>query len=207
MTKNGFARRAELELRDTKAVSPSTRQAWENMPGGERMAFDRAMAFLGYLPSAAASTAAPSTLEADRIAAARLMLLKLGLDSGDPRWSSDVLDRVLKATVETPQGGVSDVLFALFEVLGDYSPDLTGPVACLIKDLVVKCFTGYRGSYDAVDWKRLVETLGPRATTAQFYLAMLAVPPEFVNSRQAETIRNALASTPFSGEAASALAI
>jgi hypothetical protein len=144
--------------------------------------------------------------EADRIAAARLMLLKMGLDSGDPRWSSDVLDRVLNAVVETPQGGVGDMISALSGVLGDYSPELTGPVAGLIKDLVVKCFTGYRASYDAVDWKRLVGGLGPQAPTAQLYLALLAVPAQFVTSQLAETIRNALACTPFSAEAASALA-
>jgi hypothetical protein len=151
MTKNGFARQAELELRDTRAVSQSTRQAWENLAAAEKLAFDRAMAFLGCLPSATGSTAPPATSEADRIAAARLMLLKLGLDSCDPRWSSDVLDRVLKAVVETPQGGVGDIVSALLGVLGDYSPDLTRPVAFFIKDLVTKSFTSYRASYDSVE--------------------------------------------------------
>jgi hypothetical protein len=206
MTKNGFARQAERELRDTRALSQSTRQAWENLSAGEKTAFDRAMAFLGGFPGATSSVAPPATSEADRIAAARLMLLKMGLDSGDPRWSSGVLDRVLNAVVETPQGGVGDMFSALFGVLGDYSPHLTGPVAGLIKDLVVRCFTGYRASYDAVDWKRLVGGLGPKAPTAQLYLALLAVPAPFVTSQLAETIRNALACTPFSAEAASALA-
>jgi hypothetical protein len=207
MTKNGFARQAELELRDARAVSQSTCEVWEQLPGGQKTAFDRAMAFLGCLPSATSSIAPAATSEADRIAAARLMLLKLGLDSGDPRWSSDVLDRVLKAVVETPQGGVGDMISALFGVLRDYSPDLTRPAAFFIKDLVTKCFTGYRASYNSVDWKRLVEALEPHATTAQFYLAMLAVPPQFVTSQLAETIRSALASTPFSEEAENALAV
>jgi hypothetical protein len=41
--------------------------------------------------------------ESDRVAAARLMLVKLGVDTDDPRWSSDVLDRLLKSVMETPK--------------------------------------------------------------------------------------------------------
>src|SRR6266404_2705986 len=120
--KNGFVNQAELELRNTRTISPSTRQAWENLPDGARTAFDRAMGFLGY-PRSTTAPPSPATAEADRIAAARLMLLKLGLDSADPRWSSDVLDRLLNAVVETPEGGVGDLFWALFGMLGDYAPE------------------------------------------------------------------------------------
>lgn len=205
--KNDFVRQAEFELRNTRTVSLSTCQAWADLPAEAKTAFARAMSFLGCIPSGTVGTPSPPTAELDRIAAARLMLLKLGLDSDDPRWSSEVLDRLLKAVVETPNGGVGDLFFALFGVLGDYSPELTKPVASLMKDLVVKCFTRYQGSYESVDWRRLVERLGVNATKAQLYLGLHAIPPQFVPPQLADAIAKGLESTAFHDEAASSLAV
>jgi hypothetical protein len=137
----------------------------------------------------------------------RMMLLKLGLDSDDPRWSSDVLDRLLAGVVETPGGSVGDLFHALVEVLGSYSPELSKPMASFIKDLVVKCFTLQRLSYDAVDWNRLVENLDGHVTRAQLYLALHAIPPQFVTPQLADAIVKGLESTAFHAESASALAV
>lgn len=202
-----FVRQAELELRKTRTISSPTCQAWENLSGQARAAFSPAMAFLGCPPNGTGATPAPVTSEADRIAGARLMLVKLGLDSDDPRWSSDVLERLLKSIMETPDGSVGDLFGALLGVLGDYRPDLSKPLAAFIKDLVVQCFTRHRRSYESVNWRRLVESLGSQPAKAQLYLALHAIPPQFVPSQLADAIAKGLESTAFRDEAVSALAV
>lgn len=204
---NDFVRQAELDLHNRRTVGQGTCQGWENLPDGARTAFARALVFLGCPASGTAGTPSPTTSEADRVAAARLMLLKLRLDSDDPRWSSDVLDRLLKAVVETPDGAVGDLFCALFGVLGDYAPELSKPVACLVKELVVKCFTRHQRSYESVDWKQLVESLAGKVTKAQLYLALHAIPPQFVSPQLADAIAKGLESTVFHDEAARALAV
>ncbi|MFO0811311.1 MAG: hypothetical protein U0746_21995 [Gemmataceae bacterium] len=152
-------------------------------------------------------TAAPVASPADRVAAARRMLLTLGLDGADPRWSSDVLDRLLTDVVGAPGGSIGDLFTALFGVLGEYSTELTQPVAALLKDLVVGCFTRHRGSYDAADWKGMADRLGTDATPAQLYLALHALPPQVVSSRLADAIAKGLEPTPYHAEAVSDLAV
>ncbi len=204
--KNGFGSQAEREIRVTRTVGPATRRRWENLPAGTKTAYDRSMAFLGCTANVTFGTQSGATAEADRIAAARLMLLNLGLDTSDPGWSSDVLDRFVKSVTETPGGGVNDLFRALFGVLGDYGAELTKPVAAVLKELVIKCFVEHRMSYDAADWKRLAEDLGGRGTKAQLYLALHAIPPEFVSAALAEAMADGLGATEYHGEAAAALA-
>ncbi len=144
---------------------------------------------------------------ADRIAAARLMLLKLGLDGDNPTWSSAVLDRLLNAVTEAPGGSVGDVICAMCGVLGDYQAKLSKPAAGLIKDMVVRCFTRHRSDYESVDWQPLVKCIAGGATQAQFYLALHAIPPQLVTPQLAESIAKGLESTAFREEAASALAV
>lgn len=202
-----FVRQAELELRNTRTIGSATCQAWEHLSGEARTAFARAMAFLGCQSSESGATPSRPASESDRIAAARLMLMKLGLHTDDPRWSSEVLDRLLKAVLEAPDGSVGDLLCALFGVLGDYSPELSKPMAAFIKDLVVRCFTRHQRSYESVNWQRLVENLGNNPTKAQLYLALHAIPPQFVPAQLADAIAKGLEATAFRDEAVSALAV
>ncbi|MFO0844992.1 MAG: hypothetical protein U0797_21800 [Gemmataceae bacterium] len=147
-----------------------------------------------------------ATAEADRVAAVRRRLLGLGLDGEEPRWSSAVLDRLVADVVQAPDGSVGDLLHALFGVLGDYTTELSAPAANLIKDLVVRCFTGYPQSYSSVDWGPIIDRLVAGATSAQFYLALQAIPPEFVRAPLAAAIAQGLSGTPFQAEAESTLA-
>src|SRR5262249_18945330 len=156
----GFFRQAELELHHTRTLSPSTCQAWANLPAEARTAFARVMAFLGCQASGNGAEPSPTISEADRVAAARLMLVKLRVDGEDPRWSSDVLDRLLQSVMEAPKGSVGDLFAALFGVLGDYSPQLSKPLASFLKDVVVTCFTSHQRSYESVNWSLLVDSLG-----------------------------------------------
>ena len=97
---------------------------------------------------------------------------------------------------------------AFLGVLGDYFSELSKPVAGLLKELVVKCFTRYRPSYDAVDWRQLVQTaVSGNCTKAQLYLAYHAVPPQFISPQLTDAIAKGLESTAFREEAANALAV
>ena len=112
-----------------------------------------------------------------------------------------MLDHLLKAVMEVPDGSVSDLLDALFGVLGDYSPELSKPMAAFIKDVVINCFTRYQRSYDLVNWKGLVDSVNDKGTKAQLYLGLHAVPPQFVPPSLADAIAKGLESTPFGAEA------
>src|SRR6266851_3961408 len=200
-----FTRRAELDLRGSKAISPCTCQAWRSLPPEASAAFARALAFLGCQVEDTAGPSNGATREADRIAAARLMLLKLSVDSDDPKWSSEVLERLLKTVVGVPGGSIGDVMYALYGVLGDYPSELSKPLASFIKDLVVQCFTRYPELYQSVDWNRLVQRMTASASKPQLYFALHAIPPQFVSPEFAHEIATGLDSSPYREEAASAL--
>jgi hypothetical protein len=141
----------------------------------------------------------------ERVAAARLLLLKLGLDTEDPRWSSALLEQIVDTVVSAPGGSIGDLLNAALVILGDYRPELSHPMANLLKDLVRFSFT-HRLSYDATNWTEFNEGIGAKATNAQLYLAMYAVPEQYMNQELASRIASGLARTPFGEEAASQLA-
>jgi hypothetical protein len=133
------------------------------------------------------------------------MLLKLGVDSNDPRWSSWMLDRLLDAVTGAPEGSIGDLLHALYDLLGEDSCDLAEPVRNIIKDLVVQCFTQHRASYDATDLRWMVDTIVEGPTRAQAYLGLHAIPPAIMRPRCAVAILKALASTLYWKEAVNTL--
>jgi len=201
-----FARQAEQDLRSTGTVRKATCRTWTDLSPEARAAFAPALTFLGCAVDEPQGSPVATTFEARRVTAARLMLLHLGADSADPRWSSAVLDRLLQAVITPAGGSIGDLLFALNGVLKDYPSDLSQPLANFIKDLVVLCFTCYRGSYEAVDWERFAHTLTPGATKAQLYLAMHAIPPRFIFPELGDMITKGLESSPYQEEAVAALA-
>lgn len=143
----------------------------------------------------------------DRLKAVTLRLKKFELDSGDPKWSSYVLDRFFEEVMSVPSGSIRDVYQGLDAALKTYSVQLTGTVATFIKDVVIRCFTRYRQSYESVSWKEVVDSLDDKATAAQLYLALHAIPPQFVTPRLADAIAKGLEGTAFRDEAARALAV
>lgn len=143
----------------------------------------------------------------DRLNAVMLRLKKYELDTSDPKWSSYALDRFFEEVISAPGGSVRDVYQGLDAALKAYSVELTGTVAAFIKDLVVRCFTRYRQSYESVNWKEVVESLGDKATPAQLYLALHAIPPQFITPQLADAIARGLEPTAFRNEAVSAFAV
>jgi hypothetical protein len=143
----------------------------------------------------------------DRLNAIVLRFKKFGLDTSDPKWSSYALDRFFEEVASTPGGSIRDVYQGLDRALKTCSVELTKTVAAFIKDLVVQCFTRYQRSYESVNWQELVASLDDQATEAQLYLALHAIPPQFVTPQLAGAIVKGLESTAFRDEAASALAV
>lgn len=143
----------------------------------------------------------------DRVNAVMLRFKKFELDTSDPKWSSWALDRFFEEVTSTPGGSIRDVYQGLDGALKTYSVELTRTVAAFIKDLVIRCFTRYQQSYESINWKELGDSLGAKATAAQLYLALHAIPPQFVTPQLADAIAKGLASTAFRDEAASALAV
>ncbi len=143
----------------------------------------------------------------ERLNAVMLQLRRFQLDTSDPKWSSHALDRFLEEVTSAPGGSVRDVYQGLDAALKTSSVELTRPVAAFIKDVVIQCFTRYRQSYESVNWGEVVASLSDRATAAQLYLALHAIPPQLVTPRLADAIAKGLESTAFRDEAVRALAV
>src|SRR5262245_42647939 len=88
-----------------------------------------------------------------------LRLKEFELDTGDPKWSSYALDRFLEEFMAARGGSIRDLYQGLDAALKTYSVSLTNTVAALIKDLIIRCFTRYRQSYESVNWREVGDSL------------------------------------------------
>ncbi len=195
-----FTQRVEHEVRNSRSLSESACEVFAKLPVETRIAYGSAVRFLGCKSAVWPTTSDVSVSEVDRIHASKLMLLGLYLDTNEPRWSSWMLDRLLQAVISTPGACASDLLHALHEVLEEHSVELTEPVFHLVRQIVVKCFTEHRASYEAADWTWMVRKTIEHATPAQAYLALLALPPDLM-PRCAAAILKELEDTPYRNEA------
>lgn len=83
----------------------------------DQIAYSRALIFAGCKELAVTSNLDTNIPEVKRIVAARLMLLRLGLHTDDPRWSSWLIRKMWDTVLETPGGKVTDLYKACFELL------------------------------------------------------------------------------------------
>lgn len=143
----------------------------------------------------------------DRLKVVMLRLKRYELDSSDPKWSSYSLDRFIEEVLTAPGSSIWDLYQGLDAILKTHAVELTETVAAFIRDLVVRCFTRFRRSYESVNWKDVGDSLTDRATAAQLYLALHAIPPQFVTPRLADVITRGLDSTAFRNEAVGLLAV
>ncbi len=159
------------------------------------------MQFLGCRTPESPPDDITSTCEADRVRAARLMLLRFFRQPEEPAWSSWLLERLLESVMASPGGSVGDLLYALHEILGEPAVKLTQAVKYLINALVVKSFTESRASYDSVDFNRMIERTIEGATPARAYLALLVIPPDRLPASRTAAILKGLEGTPEFAEA------
>lgn len=202
-----FLHHAEEELVSTESISSATCGAFAQLSPNIRGALQRAMAFVGcdtYQGNNGQDVVrdgADAVRDDDRIAAARLMLIKLKVHSAEPVWSSEVLRRFVDAVITAPGGKIGELFSALFALLADYPSELSVARASFIKDLVVACFTRHKADYEAFDWECFANKFRTGATTSQLYFALLAIDPEQVSEELATAIAHGLEHTPYRDEA------
>jgi hypothetical protein len=137
----------------------------------------------------------------DWVEAVKARFRELEIDSGDPKWSSWVLDRLLEQAASAPGGSLQALYAGLDAALVDGSVPLTETVAHLIQDVVVKGFTRDRSAYDGIDWGWAVEGLKQGASPARCYLFLHALPPEAVTVNARAAILRGLEGTDYEQEA------
>jgi hypothetical protein len=140
----------------------------------------------------------------DRVDAVKARFQAMEIDTGDPKWSSWVLDRMLDGAVSAPGGSLRDVYAGLDAALKDYSVRLTETVAHLIRDVVVKGFTQHRSAYEGMDWGWAHEELQQGPSPARCYLFLHALPPEAATPSARAAILRGLEGTDYRQEARNA---
>lgn len=188
-------RRVEHEVTGTGRVSEPTCQDLAQLAPEVRATFDQALRFLG-CPAPSTPDSQASASPGDRVRASRLMLLRLFRETGEPAWSSWLLERLLQAVSDTPGGTVSDLLSALHMILGERNVALSETVKNLIRDVVVLSVSHSRGAYEAGGFPELLRRTTDNLTAAQAYLAFLAIPPTMIENSCAAAILRALEGTP-----------
>jgi hypothetical protein len=163
----------EHELLTSRRVEPAMCDHLAHCSPEAMASYGPAFAFLG-LPAVTVPSWGATT-EADRVNAARLMLLKLWVDTGEPRWSSHILSAMVDAVMATPGGRVADLVTAMYSMFGEFACPLTDSMRHLIKDVCVDCFVRHRKSYMAEDFAPAARRLEvERPNQAQALLCLRA---------------------------------
>jgi hypothetical protein len=121
---------------------------FSTLPYDDQVAFGRALVFAGckeiHIPAHADGLIVP---QEKRVHAARLMLLLLCLATGEPRWSSWLIDGMWEAVLAIPGRQFSDLFQAVFEMLAEFAYELTQLTASFILSLThngrIQFFTEY----------------------------------------------------------------
>lgn len=191
---------AERELRTTGSLGEATCRAFAVADDESRRGLEASFAFLG-CPTGAAVGEGPVPVS-QRIAAIRLMMLRLGGHTSDPRWSSQILDRLIEAALQPPGALVSDVVRALFELLAEAPSGLSDAQANFIREVGVQVAGKQRRRYSTEDFSWLagmVHDASTKLAAAQAYLAAYTLPPSLA-SECLYTILHSLRTTRFDEE-------
>ena len=160
----------EHDLRGSRQPSLATCRACDLLPHELRTALAPALSFLGFVnarsdtPTASASAPLPRHL---RMTVARLMLLRVAVETGNPQWSTGVLEDILAITAALPGGDVGDVLDALSTQLWRHR---------------------YRTDHDRYDFALLTSRLVRSGAPALACLAALCLPPALLYEHRAHIL-------------------
>lgn len=192
---------AEHELRTTGTLSDTTCHAFTTADDQVRRGFAACLAFLGCPVTNAPSSDASVPVDC-RVTAIRLMMLRLRMHTSDPRWSSQILERLIDAALQPPGAQLSDIVRALFALLAEAPPGLSDTQANLIREIGIHVVGRQRYRYAAENFSWLAEMLADQSrkpTAAQAYLAAYTLPPALA-SQCIDPIIQALHSTRFEEE-------
>ena len=137
--------------------------------------------------------------EEDRLAVIELMLLYLFVQTGEPKWSSLIFEKMFNVIMDTPGGGIKDIYTTLYNLLAKISK-LSTPMANFIQEVYITSFRRYNQSFKQVDFNSIILNGNNKINEAQAYLLLLSVPENEV-FKYKSTILKALAGTSFFTEA------
>jgi hypothetical protein len=122
-----------------------------------------------------------------------------GIPSGDPRWSSFLLDSFLDDALVSASGEA--VVHSLLELLVEHQVALTKPVAHLVQDIGRGVFIRDRTLFSSQPWPWLCN-LGKQLElpSAAYFVLKIAV-PKTLSAYRRGVVLGALASTEFHLEA------
>lgn len=189
---------AEHELRATGALSDATCQAFAQADEATKRGFEASFAYLG-CPASAVATCHEPVAPTRRVEAIRLMLLRLGVHTDAPRWSSRLLDEMFDAALRPSGATVGDIVRALFAILAECPVGLSDTQANFIREVGIYVVGKQRRSYVAEDFSWLADALTDSAAkigAAQAYLAAYTLPVSLI-PRCRDSILRALHSTRF----------
>ncbi len=130
------------------------------------------------------------------------MMLRLGAQSSDPRWSSQVLEHLIEAALQPPGALAGDVVQALFELLAEAPPGLSDAQANFIREVGVHVVGKQRRRYSTENFSWLADMIRDtqvKPTAAQAYMAAYTLPPPLA-SQCLDTILDSLYQTRFEKE-------
>lgn len=192
---------AEHELRTTGSLSDATCRSYTAADDELRRGLEASFAFLGCSTGTAAAGEGPVAVSR-RVAAIRLMMLRLGAHRSDPRWSSQLLERLIEAALQPPGALIGDVVQALFELLAEAPSGLSDTQANFIREVGVHVVGKQRRRYSTEDFSWLAAMIHDASTTltaAQAYLASYTLPPSLASEHR-DTILRSLHGTRFAEE-------
>ena len=192
---------AEHELRATGALSDATCRAFAQADEATKRGFEASFAFLG-CPTSAATSHGEAVLPERRVEAIRLMMLRVGAHTDDPRWSSHVLDQLFDAALQPSGATIGEVVHALFVVLAECPPGLSNTQVNFIREVGKYVVGRKRHAWAAEDFSWLAAAVADPTTkigAAQAYLAAYTLPVSFI-PRCKDSILRALHSTQFEEE-------
>ncbi len=130
------------------------------------------------------------------------MMLRLGAHTSEPRWSSFVLENLVKAALRPSGASIGDIVQALFTVLAESPEGLSDTQANFIREVAIQVVGKQRSAYALEDLSWLaagVTDSTAKISAAQAYLAAYTLPVS-LTSQCLDSILRALHSTRFEDE-------
>jgi hypothetical protein len=168
----------------------------KKIPSQEFAAYAYAMSFIGCDDIDFSSVDKATTKQDDRILAARIMLLKLGLSTMLPHWSSSIIDNLWKCVLSTNGGRFSDLFIALFSLFNEFRHELTNLTANFVEDITYKgkiqLWSQYRDLYAVDDFEWLLAKTKKEMLLVEYYLTLFILPYKLLSAELAVKIMGEL---------------
>jgi len=136
----------------------------------------------------------------EREAAAKLLLLKFELQTGDPKWSSWMMERAFSAFLAVPGASIVDVLRALTQIAETIQHSPSASLFSFIRDVAIVYVTQHSSVIDETSLGWLVSAM-KTANAPQAYLGLYVIPPSLLRPESVVGILSALRCTDYWEEA------